>query len=188
MLYHTFVLPSTPPGVVRETTVETLHRLGHDLARIARGELTALDAYRLVSCDTSGLPTWGFCLEAARMAGTDEVFVLIRTDETSAVKRTLHWVSLSSVYTRKHAHDILGVEYEGPAEEVLRAILHVFRDAFVFAVDTDWSYAKRLEFYYSFPFEELSTVRAVHLFRPVLFGSPTFAESIDVDKTPPKSE
>ena len=78
--------------------------------------------------------------------------------------------------------------YEGPSEEVMHAILHVFHDAFEFADDTNWSYVKRLEFYHSFPFEELSTVNAVHRFRPVLFGCPAFTESIDVDISPPKNE
>ena len=78
--------------------------------------------------------------------------------------------------------------YKGPTEDVIRAILYVFHDAFEFAADTNWSYVKRLEFYHSFPFEELSTVGAVHRFRPVLFGRPAFTDSIDVDMTPPKSE
>lgn len=41
-------LPQVPPNAVRETNLETLRRLGHDLALIRGGELTALDAYHFV--------------------------------------------------------------------------------------------------------------------------------------------
>lgn len=142
----------------------------------------------LYSNDTGGRPSWGYCLEAARGVDTNEIFVLFRTDETAAKERTLCWVPLPDVHTKKYSQNILNVTYEGPPEEVMHAILHVFRDAFEFADDTNWSYAKRLEFYHTFPFEALPTVNAVHRFCPVLFGCPAFSESIDVDITPPKSE
>ena len=137
---------------------------------------------------TGGGPSWGYCLEAASVPETREIFVLMRSDETATVDRTLQWVSLSAMQTRKQVSRSSGVTYSGPSEEVMQAILHVFHDAFEFAADTNWSCTKRLEFYHSFRFEELLTVDAVHRFRPVLFGSPAFSESIDIDGTPPKSE
>mmetsp|Transcript_3681 Transcript_3681/g.5497 ORF Transcript_3681/g.5497 Transcript_3681/m.5497 type:complete len:89 (-) Transcript_3681:88-354(-) len=80
---------------------------------------------------------------------------------------------------RKQAQLSYQVLYEGPSEEVLNEILQVFRDVFEYAVKTNWSYTKRLEFYHSFPFEELTTKEAVLAFRPILFGCPAFTENID---------
>jgi long-subunit fatty acid transport protein len=137
---------------------------------------------------TDGGPSWGYCLEAATVPETREIFVLMRSDETATMARTLQWVSLSTLQTRKQVEHSSDVTYSGPSEEVMQAILRLFRDAFEFAVDTNWSYTKRLEFFHSFPFEELCTVDAVHKFRPVLFGCPAFTDSIDVDLTPPKDE
>ena len=188
MFQYDLVLPSVPSNAVRESNVETLRRLGHDLACIDRGELTALDAYRLYGNMAGGGPSWGYCLEAATVPETREIFVLMRSDETATVERTLQWVCLSTMHTRKQLEHSTSAPYTGPSEEVTKAILHLFRDAFEFAVDTDWSYTKRLEFYYTFPFEDLLTVDAVHRFRPVLFSSPAFSESVDIDVSPPKSE
>ena len=189
MFQYNLALPTVPSNSVRERNEETLRRLEHDLSCIEREELTALDAYRLFGNMADGRPSWGYyCLEAASVPETREIFVLMRSDETASMERTLQWVSLSVMQTRKQVEHSGGVAYSGPSEEVMHAILHVFRDAFEFAVDTNWSYTKRLEFFHSFPFEELPTVEAVHKFCPILFGCPAFAESIDVDITPPKSE
>jgi len=186
MFQHELALPSVPHNAVTETNVETFRRLGHDLGCIERDELTALDAYRLFGNMANGNPSWGYCLEAASVPETGEIFLLMRSDETTAIERTLQWVSLSAMRTRKQVECSGGVVYSGPSEEVMQAVLHVFRDAFAFAADTNWSYTKRMEFYHSFPFEELPTVAAVYRFRPVLFGCPAFAESLDVDLTPPQ--
>ena len=116
------------------------------------------------------------------------MLVLFQSDEEEGREKTLRWLPLSSVCTKKQAVLSYQVEYLGPKEEVLFEILRLIRDAFEFAADTDWSYQKKLEFYHAFPFEELRTREAVHKFRPILFGCPAFTESIDIDKTPPKSE
>ena len=102
--------------------------------------------------------------------------------------RSLRWLPLSALCTVKQAELSYQALYRGPSEEVMRAILHLFHDAFAFAADTEWSVVKRMEFYHIFPFEELSTVEAVHRFRPVLFRCPAFTDNIDIDVTPPKSE
>ena len=80
------------------------------------------------------------------------------------------------------------VEYEGPTEEILYEAFRLIRDAFEFAADSNWSETKRLEFFHSFPFEEMHFKEDVCKFRPILFGCRAFAESLDVDRTPPKSE
>ena len=49
-----------------------------------------------------------------------------------------------------------------------------FRDVFEFALKTNWSYDKRIEFYHSFPFEELPTLRSVTAFRRTLVSCPAF--------------
>ena len=61
---------------------------------------------------------------------------------------------------------------EGPAEDVMIEILQGLRDVFEYAVEEKWSYEKRMEFYYVFPFDELRTKEAVVAFRSVLFGCP----------------
>jgi hypothetical protein len=106
----------------------------------------------------------------------------------ASVERTLRWVPLVEMHTREQAHSFYGASYEGPTKEVMHTILHVFRDAFEFAADTNWSYTERLELYHSFPLKELPTTDAVPRFRPVLFGCPAFTKGTDVDMTPPKSE
>jgi len=181
-------LPALPPGTVRETNSETLCRLGHDLNSISRRVLSAVGAYRMYLPSNNERSSWGYVLEAARVNNTDEILVLFRNDEGGGIARSLRWLPLSSLCTMTQAIASYQVSYEGPAEEVMWAILHVFHSVFEFATDTNWSYVKRLEFYHSFPFEQLPTVNAVYRFRPVLFGYPAFTESIDVDISPPKSE
>ena len=181
-------LPALPMNVVRETNLETFHRLGHDLAIINLQELSALTAYRLYLPDDGGRSSWGYCLEAARNEMTDEVVVLFRNDEEEGLVRTLRWLPFSMLCTVKQAEVSYKAQYKGPSEEVMRAILYLFHDVFAFAADTDWSYMKRMEFYHFFPFEELVTAEAVHSFRPILFRCPAFANSVDIDLSPPKSE
>ena len=55
----------------------------------------------------------------------------------------------------------------GPAEDVLIEILQLLREVFEYAVEDDWSYEKRMEFYHAFPFKDLSTREAVIAFWPV---------------------
>ena len=64
------------------------------------------------------------------------------------------------------------MSYRGPSEEVLQEILELFRDVFEFAMKTEWTYEKRIEFYHSFPFDELLTRKAVMAFRHSLFSCP----------------
>ena len=71
MFASDLLLPSPPPNAVRETNLETLRRLGHDLALLDQGELTAVDAYRLFGNAADGRPSLGHCLEAARVNGTN---------------------------------------------------------------------------------------------------------------------
>ena len=153
-------LPALPPGTVRETNSETLRRLGHDLSLISRQELSAVGAYRLYLPVDGERSSWGYVLEAARVSTTNEVLLLFRNDEGDGIARSLRWLPLSLLCTVTQAKVSYQVSYEGPAEEVMWAILHVFHDAFEFATDTNWSYVKRLEFYHSFPFEGLPTVDA----------------------------
>ena len=155
---------------------------------IDRGELTALDAYRLYLPTDEDGSTWGFCLEAARITKTNDIMVLFRNDEEGGKEKKLRWLPLSSLCTKNQASLSYQVEYTGPTEEVMFEILRLIRDAFEFAADTDWYYQKRLEFYHAFPFEELHTREAVHKFRPVLFSCRAFTESIYIDKTTPKNE
>ena len=182
-------LPALPPNVVRETNSETFRRLGHDLSVIDRHELSAVTAHRLyLPNGGSSHSSWGYGLEAARDRATNEILVLFRNDEEDGTERTLRWLPLSTLCTVRQAEVSYQAYYRGPSEEVMRAILHVFHDAFAFAADSNWSYVKRLEFYHSFPFEELSTTEAVYRFRPVLFSCSAFTNSVDIDISPPKCE
>lgn len=67
--------------------METVHRLDHDLPLMQEGKLTVLDAYCLFGSAADSRPTWGYCLEAARISGTTEILVLICTDETASAER-----------------------------------------------------------------------------------------------------
>jgi hypothetical protein len=61
-------------------------------------------------------------------------------------------------------------------------ILQLLSEVFEYAVADSWSYRKRLEFYHTFPFDDLKTKDAVQAFRPVLFGCSAFAN--DKSKIP----
>ena len=117
MFTQDLLLPSAPPNAKRETNLETLRRLSRDLALINEGELIALDAYGLVRKTEDGKSSWGYCCEAAREEDTNEIFVLIRTDETDTVERALYWVPLSQLQTRKHAQLFCDIAYEGPTKD-----------------------------------------------------------------------
>ena len=179
---HVF-LPSEPPNARVESNEEILRRLGHDLTGIDNGDLSAIDAYRLYLHADSDHPTWGYCLEAAHDIDTEEIQVLFRSDkENLDDEGFLDWIPLSSFYTRQQAL-ACNVSYVGPAEEVVWEVLELFRDVFECAWKSNWTYAQRIEFYYSFPFEELSSREAVYVFRSSLFRCPAFA---DVEYTFPE--
>ena len=96
-------LPAAPSKAVKETNQEILRRLDHDLYRINRQELTALDAYRLYLPVEGELSSWGYALETARIDTTNDVWVLFRNDEEEGVLRSLHWLPLSMLCTVKQA-------------------------------------------------------------------------------------
>ena len=168
-------LPAEPHNAVRETNRETLRRLSHDLTSIANEEHKALDIYRLyLHGDSNTLSTWGYCLEAAHVNTTDEVLILFRNDEDEGMKRTLCWLPLSVLCTKRQAQSYYQVSHTGPSEEGMHEVLQIFRDVFEQATATKWSYEKRLEFYYSFPLDELKTAEDVMAYRAALFNCPTF--------------
>eukprot|EP00590_Aulacoseira_subarctica_P009092 CAMPEP_0172414892 /NCGR_PEP_ID=MMETSP1064-20121228/1498_1 /TAXON_ID=202472 /ORGANISM="Aulacoseira subarctica , Strain CCAP 1002/5" /LENGTH=209 /DNA_ID=CAMNT_0013151755 /DNA_START=71 /DNA_END=700 /DNA_ORIENTATION=- len=170
-------LPAMPPNAVGESNWETLVRLGEDLTLITDDQLSALDSYRLFGHDEMGQPFWGYGVESARVGIAKEIVVLMRSDEQGDTDRALRWMPLAKLYTRKQARLIYQVlDTESPTEEAMHAILELFRDVFECAVETNWTYEKRLEFYHSFPFEELSTREAVVDFRRVLLGCAAFAD------------
>mmetsp|Transcript_3619 Transcript_3619/g.5387 ORF Transcript_3619/g.5387 Transcript_3619/m.5387 type:complete len:183 (+) Transcript_3619:114-662(+) len=171
-------LPSMPPNTVGGSNVETLRRLGRELTLINNGELAAADAYRLYHPTASTRPCWGYSLEAAREDITNEIVVLFRSDENYSYDRALRWVPLAELATRKQAQLTYHMQEVGPAEDVVHEILGVFRDVFEFAVAANWSHEKRLEFYHSFPFEEMTSKEAVIAFRPVLFGCSAFEDFV----------
>jgi len=178
-------LPSEPPNAVVESNEEILRRLGHDLAGIDREELSAIDAYRLFLHADSNYPTWGYCLEAARNEVTNEVQILFCSDEeTTEEERFLDWVPLSSVYTRKQAL-AFDISYVGPTEDVVWEMLELFRDVFERAVRTSWSFERRVRFYHSFPFADLTSREAVYAIRSTIFSCPAFA---DIEYTFPEPE
>mmetsp|Transcript_1187 Transcript_1187/g.1822 ORF Transcript_1187/g.1822 Transcript_1187/m.1822 type:complete len:141 (+) Transcript_1187:545-967(+) len=118
-------------------------------------------------------PVWGYCVESAQVDNPRDILVLMRSNGGRCHASKLQWMSMSKVYTRKHAHLRYGVvDTEGPAEDVMIEILQLLRDVFEYAVEDNWSYEKRMEFYHAFPFEDLSTKEAVIAFRPVLFDCP----------------
>jgi len=179
MFANELCLPSMPPNAVGESHRETLHQLGHDLAQIDDQKLSALVSYRMFGHDEFDHPFWGCCVESACVNTTNEILVLIPSDEDDNIERALRWIPLTDLYTTKQAQLFYQVLYKGPSEEVMHETLQVFHDFFEYTAETNWSYEKRLEFYHSFPFEELTTKEAVMAFRPILFGCPAFTANFD---------
>eukprot|EP00590_Aulacoseira_subarctica_P008634 CAMPEP_0172425022 /NCGR_PEP_ID=MMETSP1064-20121228/29634_1 /TAXON_ID=202472 /ORGANISM="Aulacoseira subarctica , Strain CCAP 1002/5" /LENGTH=217 /DNA_ID=CAMNT_0013167585 /DNA_START=68 /DNA_END=721 /DNA_ORIENTATION=+ len=172
-------LPAMPLNAVGESNWEILVRLGDDLTLINDDQLSALDSYRFFGYDEMKRPFWGYGVESARarVGSGEEIIVLMRSDDQTNIDKALCWMPLGKLYTRKQArlvHQVL--DTEGPTEGAMHEILELFRDVFECAVETSWTYEKRLEFYHSFPFEELSTREAVLDFRPVLLGCAAFAD------------
>ena len=168
-------LPPLPPNTVMETNFEALVRIGRELDLIENQQVSsAVEMYRRFGFDENDRPYWGYCVESACNIFTNESLLLIRSEEEDGVERTLRWVPRDSVYTWRHAELFHNEQYVGPSEGVMREILALFRDVFEYAAKSDWSYEKRLEFYHSFPFEEMSTREDVMAFRSILFGCPAF--------------
>ena len=99
---------------------------------------------------------------------------LSHRDEEIHEERFLDLVPLPSFYTVEQAKPF-DLSYTGLSEEVLQEILGIFCDVFEFAMKTNWwSYEKRIEFYHSFPFEELPTRKSIKAFHQTLFRCPAF--------------
>ena len=64
----------------------------------------------------------------------------------------------------------------GNASYAMYEILELFCEVFVYAVETNWTYEKRIHFYHAFPFKELTTKDAVMAFHSVLVGCRAFAD------------
>ena len=177
------VIPALPPNAVTETNLETLVRLKHDLSWIDEQLLTKADAYRMYMFNIVQKPCWGYCVESARVTDSKEILVLMRSNEGRTCASMLRWVPMSQVHTKKNAHLLYKVaDTEGPVEDVMIEILQLLSEVFEYAVADSWSYRKRLEFYHTFPFDDLKTKDAVQAFRPVLFGCSAFAN--DKSKIP----
>jgi len=173
MFQENLKLPPKPYNARTETNAEILRQLSRDLTSIDDLDLSAIEGYRVYRHAGTEQPSWGYCLESARVEDANEDLILFRKDEEIHEERFLDWVPLSSCYTLEQAKNY-DVSYAGPSEEILRSILELFRDVFEFAYRTHWSYDRRIEFYYSFPFEELPTLRSITAFRRTLFNCPTF--------------
>ena len=130
MFSNDLQLPSEPHGAVRETNEETLRRLSRDLTTIANKEHKALDICRLYMHGDDTQATWGYCLEAAHVNTTNEMLILFRNDETEGVERTLRWLPLSALCTKRHAQTYYQVPYTGPSEEVIYEALQIFQKEF----------------------------------------------------------
>ena len=152
MFANDLQLPAEPHNAVRETNQETLRRLSHDLTTIAKEEHKALDIYCLyMRGDSNTRSTWGYCLEAAHVNTTNEILILFRNDEEEGIERTLRWLPLSVLCTKRHAQSYYQVPYTGPSEEVMHEVLQFFRDIFEQAAATKWSNEKPLEFLLKLP-------------------------------------
>ena len=167
-------LPVKPPNARTFSNMEMLRQLSHDLTILGSEELvSAIHGYRIYRHAGLEKPSWGYCLEYARVEETDENLILFRKDIEGDEEKSLSWVPISSFYTVEQIK-LYKVSYSGPSENVLQLLLELFRDVFEFAMKTNWSYEKRMEFYYSIPFEGLSTRRAMKAFRQAYFSCPTF--------------
>ena len=166
-------LPAKPPGARTESNEEILRQLSNDLSVFGSEELTAKQGYRVYRHTGTANPSWGYCLELAKIEASDENLILFRKDKEVHEDLFLDWIPVSNIYTFKNSK-LHYVPYIGPTEDVLHEILELFRDVFEFAMKNNWSYEERIEFYHSFPFEDLSTKRSVKAYRRTLFSSPAF--------------
>jgi len=154
------IVPPLPANAVTETNRETLGRLRQDLSWSREQFLSAGDTYRFYGHDECGRPFWGYLLETAGAVDTRDIFVLVRSNDERTGASMLRWVPMYEMYTRKHAHlRYKVVDTESPTEEVMIEILQLLCEVFEYAVDDDWSYEKRMEFYHAFPFDEFAYER-----------------------------
>ena len=173
MLQGELNLPPKPRGARTETNAEILRQVIRDLASIYDLELTAIDGYRVFRYAGADPPSWGYCLEAARVEDSVDDLILFYEDNKVHDRDCLGWIPQSDIYTVREARSN-DVSYVGPSEDVVRALLEIFRDIFEFAWQNKWTYEKRMEFYQSIPFEKLSSIASVRAFRRTLFSDPVF--------------
>lgn len=166
-------MPPKPHNARTETNAEVLRQLTRDLSSIYDLELTAIDGYRMFRHAGAEPPSWGYCLESARVEESADDLILFREDAGTHERGCLKWVPLLNFCTVEQAQG-WGVPYTGPPEEVMHALLEIFRDVFEFAHKNSWTYEKRMDFYHSIPYEELSSIRAIRAFRRTLFSDPVF--------------
>ena len=107
--------------------------------------------------DDDDWPYRSYCVESACNDVSSESLLLIRIEEEDGIEKALCWVHCDSLYTWKQAELFYGEQCVGPSEEVMHEIIEVFRNVFEFAVESNWTNEKRLEFYHLFPCEEFST-------------------------------
>jgi hypothetical protein len=165
--------PPKPHGARTETNAEILRQVSRDLASICDLELTALQGYRIFRHAGVEQPSWGYCLESARVEDAVDDLILFREDARAHEEGCLKWAPLLDFYTFDEAKSF-DVPYVGPSEEIVRAILELFRDIFEFALKAKWTYDNRMEFYHSIPFSDFSSMRSVRTFRRTLFSNPVF--------------
>ena len=165
--------PPKPCNARTETNAEILRQVSRDLASIYDLELTALQGYRMFRHSGAEQPSWGYCLESARVEDAVDDLILFREDTETHEEGCLRWVPLLNFYTVDQAKSF-NVPYIGPPEEIVWEILELFRDIFEFAWKAKWTYDKRMEFYHSIPFHEFTSMRFVRAFRRDLFDDPVF--------------
>ena len=163
-------LPPKPCNARTETNAEVLRQLS-DLSSIYDLELMAIDGYRMFRHAGGIHSSWGYCLESVRVEGSNYNLILFRQDKGLHENKFLDWVPLSSCYTAREAASLA---YAEPSKEVVRVILELFRDVFEFALKANWSFERRIEFYYSVPFAGLPTISSIKAFRRTLFKNPPF--------------
>mmetsp|Transcript_8696 Transcript_8696/g.12683 ORF Transcript_8696/g.12683 Transcript_8696/m.12683 type:complete len:186 (-) Transcript_8696:1246-1803(-) len=169
------IVPALPLDAVTESNQVTLARLNHDVALIREQTLSAAELYRFYVKSEGGHSYWAYCVESACVDSSKEIFMLMRGNDVLTGASFLKWLPMSVAFTRKHAYLLFKViDTQGPSEDVMLEILQLFREVIEYAVVSGWSYERRLEFYHSFPFDELTTKEAVAAFRPVLFSCAAF--------------
>ena len=118
-------IPPKPCNARTESNAEILRQLSHDLSSIYDLELTAIDGYRMHRHAGVDQPSWGYCLESARVEDSIDDLILFHEDEGIHERGCLKWVTLLNFYTIEQAKGC-DVSYVEPSEEVVRAILELF--------------------------------------------------------------
>ena len=85
-------LPPKPCNARTETNGEILRQLVRDLSSIYDLELSAIDGYRMFRHAGADLPSWGYCLESARVEDAVDDLILFREDEGVHEKGCLKWL------------------------------------------------------------------------------------------------